>query len=156
VRLAAYKAVGRQKCIPGSDHVQSGKKSSADHQWKDKSEDALPSGGAFLVIVAQNGADDRPDPKTIQAFVMQGSMGLSYAPGIWRMSFLPSSYLTFHLPNLSPTVTEGYKGGKVLMHRSPGPGPRRHSRPRLHRDANLDRCQGRPRRKGLRVDRVER
>ena len=61
----------------------------ADRQWKDKSEEALPAGGVFLVIVAQNGADDRPDPSTLQAFTMEGSTGLSYAPGVWRMSTSP-------------------------------------------------------------------
>ena len=85
---AACKFIDRPRSA-ASGRSSRRKPSSAECQWKNKSEDALPPGGAFLVIVAQNGADDRPDPKTIQAFMMQGSMGLSYAPGIWRMFCLP-------------------------------------------------------------------
>lgn len=38
----------------------------------------------MLVIVAKNGADDKPDPKTLQAFIMPSSVGISYDAGIWR------------------------------------------------------------------------
>jgi len=38
----------------------------------------------MLVIVAQNGADDKPDPKTLEAFIMPTSMGISYKAGVWR------------------------------------------------------------------------
>jgi ureidoglycolate hydrolase len=38
----------------------------------------------MLIIVADNGPDDRPDPKTIKSFVMESNMGVSYAPGVWR------------------------------------------------------------------------
>ena len=55
-------------------------------EWKYKSEEALPEGGQMLVIVAQNGPDDRPDPKTIQSFIVPSSVGISYNPGVWRES----------------------------------------------------------------------
>lgn len=38
----------------------------------------------MLVIVADNGADDRPDPKTLKGFIMPSSIGLNYLPGVWR------------------------------------------------------------------------
>lgn len=44
----------------------------------------LPAGGAMLVVVADNGPDDRPDPATIKSFVMESNMGVSYGPGVWR------------------------------------------------------------------------
>ncbi|KAK8858443.1 allantoicase [Kwoniella newhampshirensis] len=53
-------------------------------EWPGKSEEALAPGGEFLVIVAENGPDDRPDPKTMKTFIMPANMGLSYAPGIWH------------------------------------------------------------------------
>lgn len=38
----------------------------------------------MLVVVADNGPDDRPDPKTLKGFIMPSSIGLNYAPGVWR------------------------------------------------------------------------
>jgi allantoicase len=37
-----------------------------------------------LVIVAENGKDDRPDPASAKAFIMDSDTGLSYSPGVWR------------------------------------------------------------------------
>ncbi|WVW84486.1 allantoicase [Kwoniella bestiolae CBS 10118] len=53
-------------------------------EWAGKSEEALEAGGEFLVIVAENGPDDKPDPKTIKSFILPPNMGLSYAPGVWH------------------------------------------------------------------------
>ncbi|WVR06223.1 allantoicase [Kwoniella sp. DSM 27419] len=53
-------------------------------EWTGKSEEVLAPGGEFLVIVAQNGADDKPDPATIRSFIMPANTGLSYAPGVWH------------------------------------------------------------------------
>ncbi|RXK38566.1 allantoicase [Tremella mesenterica] len=52
--------------------------------WEGMGEEALPSGGSFLVIVALNGKDDRPDPKTLSAFIMPPDTGLSYSAGVWH------------------------------------------------------------------------
>lgn len=38
----------------------------------------------YLVVVAQNGADDRPDMKTLRAFLANTTQGISYNPGVWR------------------------------------------------------------------------
>ncbi len=53
-------------------------------QWAGKGEQALPLKGTFLVVVAQNTPEGRPDPKTLKSFLMPSSVGLSYAPGVWR------------------------------------------------------------------------
>ncbi|WWD18333.1 allantoicase [Kwoniella shandongensis] len=53
-------------------------------EWAGKGEEALEAGGEFLVIVAENGPDDRPDPKTLKSFIMPANMGLSYSPGVWH------------------------------------------------------------------------
>ncbi|KAI0328606.1 allantoicase [Cubamyces sp. BRFM 1775] len=47
--------------------------------------DALADPGrAYLVIVAQNGADDKPDLGTMRAFVASGGQGIVYDTGIWH------------------------------------------------------------------------
>jgi len=38
----------------------------------------------YLVVVAHNGQDDRPDMKTLRAFLAKTSQGISYNAGIWR------------------------------------------------------------------------
>jgi len=38
----------------------------------------------YLVVVAENGPDDRPDIGTLRAFVAQGNQGITYNTGIWR------------------------------------------------------------------------
>ncbi|KAG8678693.1 Allantoicase, partial [Ceratobasidium sp. 395] len=43
-----------------------------------------PGGRAYLVIVALNGADDRPDLSTLRAFVASTAQGISYSAGIWH------------------------------------------------------------------------
>ena len=40
--------------------------------------------GAFLVVAAQNGPNDRPDMSTLCAFLASATQGISYNPGIWR------------------------------------------------------------------------
>ncbi|WVQ80557.1 allantoicase [Cryptococcus sp. DSM 104549] len=53
-------------------------------EWPGQGEEALAPGGEFLVVVAENGPDDRPDPKTLRTFLMPANNGLSYAPGVWH------------------------------------------------------------------------
>jgi allantoicase len=43
-------------------------------------------GGAYVVIGCLNGADDKPDLKTLRAFLATSSQGVSYDQGIWRRS----------------------------------------------------------------------
>jgi len=42
------------------------------------------TGDSYLVVVAHNGADDRPDMKTLRAFLAGTAQGISYNPGVWR------------------------------------------------------------------------
>lgn len=58
-------------------------------QWTGKGEPALPPKGTFLVVVAQNTPEGRPDSKTLKSFLMPSSCGLSYSPGVWRTSIQP-------------------------------------------------------------------
>ncbi|OCH95129.1 allantoicase [Obba rivulosa] len=41
-------------------------------------------GRAYLVVVAQNGEDDRPDLRTMRAFVASAGQGIVYNTGIWH------------------------------------------------------------------------
>ncbi|TFK54159.1 allantoicase [Heliocybe sulcata] len=48
-------------------------------------EDALQTPGkAYLVIVAQNGEDDKPDLTTMRAFIASAGQGIVYDTGIWH------------------------------------------------------------------------
>jgi allantoicase len=38
----------------------------------------------MIVVVAKNGPDDRPDPSTTKAFIVESSQGINYAAGVWR------------------------------------------------------------------------
>lgn len=38
----------------------------------------------YLVIVALNGDDDKPDMSTLKAFVATTKQGINYGPGIWH------------------------------------------------------------------------
>jgi len=38
----------------------------------------------YLVVVAKNGEDNRPDLKTARAFVATTAQGVVYDTGIWR------------------------------------------------------------------------
>lgn len=40
---------------------------------------------SYLVVVAQNGKDDKPDLETMRAFIATSAQGLVYKTGIWRM-----------------------------------------------------------------------
>lgn len=66
-------------------------------QWEGKGESALPPGGAFLVVVAKNGPNDRPDPSTMRSFIMESSSGLSYAAGTWRESMMDAKRISREL-----------------------------------------------------------
>jgi allantoicase len=41
-------------------------------------------GDGYLVVVAQNGADDRPDMQTLRAFRASTAQGIVYKTGVWR------------------------------------------------------------------------
>lgn len=45
---------------------------------------ALSSGGAFVIVAALNGADDKPDMSTARAFLATAAQGVSFDMGIWR------------------------------------------------------------------------
>ena len=47
----------------------------------------LRSGGAYLVVVALNGKNDRPDLSTLRAFLATSAQGVSYDQGVWREQF---------------------------------------------------------------------
>ena len=49
----------------------------------------------YLVVVAQNGKDDKPDLETMRAFIATSAQGIVYNTGIWRK---------FH--RTSPTVNK--------------------------------------------------
>ncbi|WRT67625.1 allantoicase [Kwoniella shivajii] len=53
-------------------------------EWAGKSEETLETGGEFLVIVAEDAPDGKPDPETVKSFILPPNMGLCYAPGIWH------------------------------------------------------------------------
>jgi allantoicase len=42
------------------------------------------TGDKYLVVVAHNGADDRPDMKSLKAFLATSAQGISYNKGVWR------------------------------------------------------------------------
>ena len=44
----------------------------------------LGPGGAYVVVVALNGPDDRPDLGTVRAFLATAAQGVSYDQGVWR------------------------------------------------------------------------
>ena len=47
--------------------------------------DALQDiGSRYLVIVALNGKDDKPDLRSIRAFIASAGQGIVYRTGIWR------------------------------------------------------------------------
>ena len=41
-------------------------------------------GCGYLVVVAHNGLDDRPDTQTLKAFLASSAQGIAYNPGVWR------------------------------------------------------------------------
>ncbi|KAK4688521.1 allantoicase, partial [Tremellales sp. Uapishka_1] len=48
----------------------------------------LSSGGAYIVVAALNGKDDKPDLATLRAFLVTASQGVSFDEGIWHHSLL--------------------------------------------------------------------
>lgn len=44
----------------------------------------LAPGGAYVVVAALNGADDKPDGSTLKAFLVTSSQGVSFHAGVWR------------------------------------------------------------------------
>ncbi|KDQ21283.1 hypothetical protein BOTBODRAFT_25706 [Botryobasidium botryosum FD-172 SS1] len=52
--------------------------------WAGRDEPALEGARAYLVVVAKNGADDKPDLSTLRAFVASTAQGISYHEGIWH------------------------------------------------------------------------
>lgn len=41
-------------------------------------------GGKYVVVVAENGEDDKPDMRTLKAFIASSSKGVVYGKAIWR------------------------------------------------------------------------
>jgi len=41
-------------------------------------------GCSYLVVVAHNGSDDRPDTQTLKAFLASSAQGITYNPGVWH------------------------------------------------------------------------
>ncbi|KJE97700.1 ureidoglycolate hydrolase [Capsaspora owczarzaki ATCC 30864] len=48
----------------------------------------------YLVIVARNGADDRPDLTTLAAFIATNTQGISYDAGCWHHPMVALDYAT--------------------------------------------------------------
>lgn len=42
----------------------------------------------FIIVVAQNGKDDKPDEKTLTAFWANGNQGVNYPVGLWHHPLL--------------------------------------------------------------------
>jgi allantoicase len=49
-----------------------------------KEAQALGEGGAYVVVAALNGEDDRPDMGTMKAWLVMSSQGVSFHAGVWR------------------------------------------------------------------------
>lgn len=47
-------------------------------------EGLVDPGNSYLVVVAHNGSNDKPDMGTLKAFAATASQGISYNAGIWR------------------------------------------------------------------------
>jgi len=45
---------------------------------------ALAAARGYLVVVALNGEDDKPDIKTLRAFISTTAQGISYDTAVWR------------------------------------------------------------------------
>ena len=73
------------------------------HPFTDQS--FLPMGqvkdNVYLVVVAKNGLDDRPDIGTLRAFAVRGDQGIVYNTGVWRKQHPATS-------NLSTTVLSNH------------------------------------------------
>jgi allantoicase len=48
------------------------------------------SGWKYIVVVSQNGEDDKPDLRTLRAFVASSAQGVVYGKAIWRESIISS------------------------------------------------------------------
>lgn len=56
----------------------------------------LGMAGRFLVVVAPNSADDRPDLALLRAFLCEGARAVVYAPNVWHhplVSLVPCRFL---------------------------------------------------------------
>ncbi|KAK7005736.1 putative allantoicase [Favolaschia claudopus] len=51
---------------------------------KGREEGLLDPGTTYLVVVAHNGADDRPDVQTVRAFIASASQGIVYKTAVWH------------------------------------------------------------------------
>jgi allantoicase len=51
-------------------------------------EEVGDSGGKYVVVVAKNGADDKPDIGTLKAFIANSAQGVVYGMAIWRESYV--------------------------------------------------------------------
>jgi allantoicase len=55
-------------------------------------EGLVDPGTQYLVVVAQNGEDDKPDLKTLRAFIATAAQGIVYNTGIWRTPVSETRY----------------------------------------------------------------
>jgi allantoicase len=60
----------------------------------------IDPGNGYLVVVAKNGLDEKPDPKTLRAFSASAAQGIMYNVAIWRKylqgSFSKNSRINLH------------------------------------------------------------
>ena len=61
---------------------------------------------SYLVVVAQNGKDDKPDLETMRAFITTSAQGIVYNTGIWRKSDQNS----FKVTELNSRIRPPYGG----------------------------------------------
>ncbi|TIC06751.1 Allantoicase [Wallemia mellicola] len=55
------------------------------HKYTTQSFIPMGDGGSrYVVIVAQNGSDDKPNMETLRAFTATSNQGITYKPGVWH------------------------------------------------------------------------
>lgn len=68
------------------------------------------NGTSFIVVVAPNGSDDRPDERAIRAFYATGQQGVNYAAGTWHHPLLtlaePGNFIVIDRIGTAPNCDE--------------------------------------------------
>lgn len=67
------------------------------------------AGGTFVVVVALNGPDDKPDLSTLRAFIPTSAQGVSYQQGIWHHPMLTVNEFVDYACLDAQTGDEGLK-----------------------------------------------
>jgi allantoicase len=82
----------------------------------------LPMGqereNVYLVVVAKNGLEDRPDIGTLCAFAARGNQGIVYNTGVWRKQrpiYLSQAVLSNHIDQ-PMTVLDGVRNSLALSY----------------------------------------